>query len=286
MSSLIQKVRDLSELVMFQHTIFSLPFIIIAMIVAANGWFGWTLLGWGILAATTARSFAMGFNRYADRDIDKDNPRTQSRPSVDGRLDEQSILMFTTLNAAGFIFSAYMINTTAFYLSFPVLLLLASYSLFKRFSWTAHLMLGVCLGFAPLAGTIAVSESTPLWSLYLSGGVLLWVAGFDLLYSLQDMAYDQQRGLHSIPSRFGITKTLMIARFFHLGTTLLWCGFVVTSGLGLGGWLAVILTAVMLGYEHHLVSRSLSNINKAFFTVNGYLGLAFLMLVVCDYIIF
>jgi 4-hydroxybenzoate polyprenyltransferase len=186
-----KKIKDFNELVMFKHSIFSLPFIFIAMVVAADGWFGFYLLIMGALAALSARNFAMGINRYADRDIDATNPRTSNRPNVDGRLDGFSIMAFTIVNALAFVVVAYMINNLAFILSIPILILLGSYSYFKRFSSMAHIVLGISLGLAPIAGVVAVSSEITAWSVLLSLGVIFWVAGFDLLYSLQDMQFDK-----------------------------------------------------------------------------------------------
>ena len=230
-------MHDINELIMFKHSVFSLPFIFIAMIVYAKElsntpWFGWNLLILGLLAAVSARNFAMGFNRFADRDIDKENPRTQSRPSVDGRIGSTNMQLFIALNAGVFIFVAYMINDLAFYLSIPILLILGGYSLFKRFSPYAHLVLGLSLGLAPIAGVVAVGEHIPLWAILLSLGVMYWVAGFDLLYSLQDMEYDRQNGLFSIPSKLGGEATFFISRLFHAQTILFWLLFVFTAQLG------------------------------------------------------
>jgi 4-hydroxybenzoate polyprenyltransferase len=278
----ISKLKDFNELVMFEHSIFSLPFIFIAMIVAAEGWFGFTLLILGILAAVSARNFAMGLNRFADRDIDALNPRTASRPNVDGRLDSFSILIFTAVNALVFIGVAYMINPLAFTLSFPILFILGSYSYFKRFSSLAHIVLGVSLGLAPIAGVVAVSAEITPWSVMLSLGVIFWVAGFDLLYSLQDMDFDRERGLHSIPSKYGSQITLLLSLLFHLLTIVFWALFVWVAGLGVFAYTAVLLSAVMLGYEHFLVRKDFTKIDRAFFTVNGYLGIVFFILIVLD----
>jgi len=267
---------------MFKHSIFSLPFIFIAMLVAADGWFGWKLLFLGTLAAVTARNFAMGVNRYLDRDIDILNPRTKGRPSVDGRVSEGQMLFFIVVNALLFIAVAYFINALAFKLSVPILLVLGAYTLFKRFSALAHLILGVSLGLAPIAGVVAVSGEITGWSLYLALGVMFWVAGFDLLYSLQDMEFDKANDLHSIPSRFGAQKTMWIARLFHLLTVLLWGLFVFSAQLGIWAELAVLFSAVMLAYEHYLVNKDFTKIDKAFFTVNGYLGFVFLLFTILE----
>jgi 4-hydroxybenzoate polyprenyltransferase len=278
----ISKLKDFNELVMFEHSIFSLPFIFIAMIVAADGWFGFTLLILGVFAAVSARNFAMGLNRFADRDIDALNPRTASRPNVDGRLDSFSILIFTAVNALVFIGVAYMINPLAFTLSFPILFILGSYSYFKRFSSLAHIVLGVSLGLAPIAGVVAVSAEITPWSVMLSLGVIFWVAGFDLLYSLQDMDFDRERGLHSIPSKYGSQITLLLSLLFHLLTIVFWALFVWIAELGTYAYTAVLLSAVMLGYEHFLVRKDFTKIDRAFFTVNGYLGIVFFILIVLD----
>lgn len=282
MNKLIQKLNDFNELVMFKHSIFSLPFIFIAMVVSANGWFGFNLLILGILAALTARNFAMGFNRFMDRDIDALNPRTINRPNVDGRISATQMFLFTMANALGFIVVAYFVNDLALILAIPILLIIGSYSYFKRFSYLAHIILGISLGLAPIAGVVAVSESIPFWSVLLSIGVMFWVAGFDLLYSLQDIEVDKKLGLHSIPSKFGAQKTMMISKVFHSLTVVFWLLFVVISDSSYFAYVAVIVSAIMLSYEHYLVNKDFRKIDKAFFTVNGYLGIIFFILIVLD----
>lgn len=284
---ILKKLNDFSELVMFKHSVFSLPFIFIAMLVASylntgSGWFGWKLLLLGALAAVTARNFAMGVNRYLDRDIDILNPRTKGRPSVDGRVSQVQILGFIFVNASAFVLVAYFVNTFALQLSLPILMVLGGYSYFKRFSSLAHLVLGVSLGLAPIAGVVAVSGEISLWSVYLALGVTFWVAGFDLLYSLQDMDFDKANGLHSIPSTFGAEKTMYIARVFHILTIVFWIAFILHTNLGMWAEIAVLFSAFMLSYEHYLVSKDFTNIDKAFFTVNGYLGFVFLLLIMIE----
>lgn len=285
MQRLAKRLRDFNELVMFQHSVFSLPFIFIAMIVASNGWFGMKLLLLGGLAAISARNAAMGFNRYIDRTYDVMNPRTAGRPSVDGRLSAVSIAIFTAVNAIAFVGTSYLINDLAFYVSVPVLMVLLSYSYFKRFSSMAHIVLGVSLGLAPIAGAIAVSATIPLWSIYLSVGVVFWVAGFDLLYSLQDMEFDRNRGLHSIPSKYGSIVTLRLSLFFHTLTILFWSLFVLEAGLGIAAYCAIVFSVLMLGYEHYLVRLDFTKIDRAFFTVNGYLGFVFFGCIILDKVV-
>jgi len=287
MNKIAKLLNDFNELVMFKHSIFSLPFIFIAMVVSSvevndSGWFGLKLLFLGILAAISARNFAMGFNRYMDRDIDALNPRTINRPNVDGRISAKQMLVFTILNALLFVVVAYFVNNLALYLSIPILFIIGSYSYFKRFSYLAHIILGISLALAPIAGVVAVSESIPLWSILLSIGVMFWVAGFDLLYSLQDIEVDKELGLHSIPSKFGAQKTMLISKVFHFLTVIFWLFFVISSNSGFFAYLAVFVSAVMLTYEHIIVSRDFTKIDKAFFTVNGYLGIIFFFLIVID----
>ena len=287
MNNIIKKLNDFNELVMFKHSIFSLPFIFIAMVVSSgqvNGsaWFGMKLFVLGIFAALTARNFAMGFNRYMDRDIDALNPRTINRPNVDGRISASQMLVFTLANALGFIFVAYFINDLALQLSIPILIIIGSYSYFKRFSYLAHIILGISLALAPIAGVVAISETIPLWSIALSIGVMFWVAGFDLLYSLQDIDVDKELGLHSIPSKFGAEKTMKISKIFHMLTIAFWLLFAITSGSSYFAYLAVIISALMLSYEHYLVNKDFRKIDRAFFTVNGYLGIIFLILIIID----
>ncbi len=278
----LKKLNDFSELVMFKHSVFSLPFIFIAMLVAADGWFGWKLFFLGTLAAISARNFAMGVNRYLDRDIDILNPRTKGRPSVDGRVSNTQMLSFIVINAILFVIVAYFVNDLALKLSLPILAVLGAYTIFKRFSAAAHLILGVSLGLAPIAGVVAVSGDVTLWSVYLATGVMFWVAGFDLLYSLQDIEFDKANNLHSIPSKFGAKNTMNIAKVFHILTIVFWTLFVLSANLSIFAWLSVLFSSIMLGYEHYLVNKDFTKIDKAFFTVNGYLGFVFLILIILD----
>lgn len=276
------KIKLFSELVVFEHTIFSLPFIFIAMVVAANGWFGFELFFLGLFAAITARNFAMGFNRLVDRSHDALNPRTAGRPSVDGRLGIKAMSFFVVINALLFIVVSFLINPLAFKLSFPFIIILGAYSLIKRVSFTAHLFLGLALGLAPIAGAVAVLGSVPLWAVILSVGVVFWVAGFDLLYALQDREFDKKMGLFSIPARFGAENTLIIARVFHAITFLCWLFFCVLAELGGWAWIGAFISGGLLIAEHKIVEQGMEHINRAFFTINGYLGIMFFGFIVLD----
>jgi len=280
---MFEKLKYFNELVMLKHTVFSLPFIFIAMFCAADGWFGVGLLVAGVFATLFARNFAMSFNRFVDKKFDKLNPRTKNRPSVDGRLSSKSIIFFILINGAGFVITSYFINALAFKLSVPFLFIIGFYSYVKRFSYFAHIFLGIALGLAPIAGAIAVRGDVFVWTWFLAFGVVFWVAGFDLIYALQDLEFDKKAGLNSIPAKFGIEKTLKISRTFHFLTVLFWFLFIIsTPHLGKISLFGLIVSAIILAWEQYIVSSSLNNINRAFFTLNGYLGFIFLFFILGD----
>ena len=281
---MIKKLKDIAELIVFKHSVFALPFIFVAMIVASkieNGsaWFGFKLLILGTLCAVSARNFAMAFNRYQDEDIDKLNPRTASRPSVDGRIGKGNMQLFIVANALIFIICAYFVNSLAFWLSFPILAVLGGYSLFKRFSELAHLVLGLSLGLAPIAGVVAVSAAIPLWSVLLCLGVTFWVAGFDLLYSLQDIKFDQENKLFRIPAIYGHKATQFLSTIINSQAIILWQINACAAGLGAMAFFGIVVSGVILFFEHRIVRRDFSKIDRAFFTLNGYLGIFFFIFV-------
>ncbi|CAG9468248.1 menaquinone biosynthesis prenyltransferase MqnP [Campylobacter upsaliensis] len=287
MSVLWIKIKDILELVVFKHSIFALPFLLSAMIVASklkndSVWFGFSALILGIICAVSARNFAMATNRLMDEDIDKDNPRCKDRPNISGRIGKMSVWGFILVNALVFIVCSYFINPLAFYLSFSVLFLLAFYSAFKRFSSLAHLVLGFCLGLAPVAGSIIVLGEIHLFSVILCLGVTFWTAGFDLLYSLQDMEYDKKVGLHSVPAKFGANATLFISAFCHFLATLFWLLFVWVAPLGGLAFFGVLICGAILMAEHLIVRKNFAHIDRAFFTLNGYLSVVFFIFVLVD----
>ncbi|MDR2635941.1 MAG: 4-hydroxybenzoate polyprenyltransferase [Campylobacteraceae bacterium] len=289
MNRFLAVLKDINELIVFKHSVFALPFIFIAMIVASyelnhSAWFGFKLLILGIVCAVSARSFAMAFNRFADNDIDALNPRTANRPSVDGRIGKANMILFIFFNAVLFIFAAWLINQTAFIVSFPILIVLASYSFFKRFSPFAHLVLGLSLGLAPIAGSIAVSGYTYIWSWLLCLGVMFWVAGFDLLYSMQDIEFDKEHKLYSIPAHYGKEAALTVSAGFHIMAVIFWLLFAADASLGFISYIAVAVSAVILVCEHIIVRRDFRKIDRAFFTLNGYLGVLFFIFVLVDII--
>jgi 4-hydroxybenzoate polyprenyltransferase len=272
----------MAKLVKFEHTIFSMPFIFVAMLVGANGWIGIKLFILVVLEAIFARNFAMGVNRYLDRDIDAKNERTKDRPSVNGEVNEKEMLLFIIANGVAFIFFGYFINDLVFYSTPFILAVLGGYSYFKRFSEYAHIVLGVSLGLAPIGGAMAVTNSVPEWSVFLAFGVIFWVAGFDILYSLQDMEFDKKEGLFSIPAKYGLEASLAFSSLLHILTIVFWYLFIYYSHLGFFAYLALFISAGFLWYEQKLVRDNLDNIPKAFFDLNGYLGVIFFVLILID----
>lgn len=282
-----QILLDINELIVFKHSVFALPFIMTAMIVASsikNGsmWFGFRLLFLGVICAVSARSFAMAFNRFMDEDIDRPNPRCANRPSVDGRIGRLNLILFILFCALVFIATTYFINDLAFYLSVPILVVLGGYSIFKRFCSIAHLVLGFCLGLAPIAGAIAVTQSIPMWSVLLCFGVMFWTAGFDVLYSLQDMEYDKSAGLFSIPSRYGEDASMFISALFHTIALMFWLFFCWGARLGIWAYIGVIISGIILLAEHKIVRKDFSKIDRTFFTLNGYLSFVFFCFIWLD----
>ncbi|QQF52745.1 4-hydroxybenzoate polyprenyltransferase [Campylobacter fetus subsp. venerealis] len=287
MAKFTQILKDINELIVFKHSVFALPFLFSSMITASklesgSMWFGIPLLILGILCAVSARNYAMAFNRYLDEDIDRPNPRCASRPSVDGRIGRKNLLLFIIVNGIIFIVVAYFINSLAFWLSFLFLIVLGGYSYFKRFSSLAHVVLGFCLGLSVIAGAIAVSGNIPLWSILLCLGVIFWVGGFDILYSLQDIQYDKKVGLYSIPAIYGEKSAMFISALFHSLAVVFWLLFAGAAGLSFFGFLGIILCALVLYKEHKIVRADFKKIDKAFFTLNGYLGIMFLLFVWVD----
>ncbi|MCE3038279.1 menaquinone biosynthesis prenyltransferase MqnP [Helicobacter anatolicus] len=287
---MFRKIKNFSELVMFEHTVFSAAFSLMAIVISLyeksldqwDFWENFKLFLWCIVALIGARNFAMAFNRFCDRDIDSKNSRTKSRPSVDGRVGVAAQIVFCLINAFLFVMASYFINTLAFFLSFVFLVILAGYSYVKRFSVLAHYVLGVCLGLAPISGAIAMLGMVPIWSIALSLGVMFWVAGFDLLYSLQDLEFDKKEGLFSFPAKFGEKKTLVVSRISHILAVIFWLLFVLLCGGGFFAFVGLTISAIMLVYEQYIVFKDFRNIPKAFFVTNGYLGFVFLGFMILD----
>lgn len=278
------KLREALEMIKFSHSVFALPFALLSAVRAAGrGGIAAATLFWIVVAMVAARTAAMTFNRIADRRIDAENPRTSSRALPAGRLTVFFASGLCLASSGVFVLAARELNPLAFALSVPTLFVLFVYSFSKRFTALSHLLLGLCLGIAPMGAWVAVRGELARPPLYLGLAVLCWTAGFDILYSLQDESFDRARGLHSLPARLGTKRALMSARALHGVTIVFFSLFAwsVSGGLLLAG--AVVLAAAALWLEHRLVSaEDLSRLDAAFFAVNGLLSAGFGALGIAD----
>ncbi len=284
--NIVARVQTYGSLVSFSHTIFAMPFAASAVVLAhAEPHLpldGRRLLAM-IVCMVTARTSAMAFNRYLDRDVDAANPRTSRRHIPAGLVSPREAITLTAVSGALFLGAAALLGALPAVLSPVVLAVLLGYSYAKRVTWAAHVWLGVALALAPGGAWIAVGARPGLGIVALMGAVVTWLFGFDVLYSLQDEAFDRGRGLHSVPVRFGLSRALLLSAAAHVGTVAL----LVVTGFALhrGALFAtgVALTAALLIYEHAIVGRgNLSRIDKAFFDVNAYVSVGFFLLVLGD----
>lgn len=281
--NVIQRILTLLEAIKFQHSVFALPFALIAMLLAADGLPPARAVLWIVLACVFARSAAMAFNRWADAALDARNPRTRERALPAGRISPGFMLGFALASAALFIAAAAALNRLCFWLSFPCLAVLLGYSYAKRFTAASHVWLGFALGLAPAGAWIAVRGEIALIPLLFTAAVTLWVAGFDILYALQDIEVDRREGLHSIPARLGVSRSLALSALAHAATWALLFAAGRMAGLGPFYWVGLAAAAALLLWQHAIVRPSdLSRINAAFFNANGLLSLALLGAVAAD----
>ena len=280
---ILHNLRVTLEMIKWEHSIFALPFALCGAMLAANGLPSIHQLGWIIVAMVSARSAAMAFNRLADATIDAANPRTQTRALPAGTLTPAFVTMFVVISSAVFVLAASQLNRVTLELSPVALAIVLLYSYSKRFTRWSHLMLGFALGIAPAAAWIAVRGSLDPRILLLTAAVTFWVGGFDVLYACQDHEFDQQAGLHSVPRYVGIRRALLTSRLFHMLMLLLLISLVIVFGLGKLALAGVIVVAMLLAYEHSLVSADdLSKLNAAFFTMNGVISVVFFFFVAGD----
>jgi len=284
------KLGDYLSMIKFSHSIFALPFALIAFLVASQGTVNGLDLLWLATCMVAARSAAMSYNRLVDRQLDADNPRTAGREIPAGVVSPRGAGVFTLVACAVFVTGCWLLNPVCLYMSGPVLLVLLGYSHAKRFTSLSHLWLGVCLGLAPVAAWVAVTgkfDASLLGPGVLGLGVAFWVMGFDILYACQDEEFDRLRGLHSIPAALGRKAALRISRAAHLLAVGLFFGFGVESGLGAFYHVGVGVVAVVLLFEHRVISPAdMSRVNLAFFTMNGVVSLLMLLCTVFDLYLF
>ena len=286
MIAAVTTTKKFLSLVKFSHTIFALPFAIIGFslgTVASAASFSLTLFGLMLLCMVFARSAAMGFNRYIDREFDAKNARTAIREIPAGAISAQAALVFVIASSVAFIATTWFINPLCFYLSPVALIVVLGYSLTKRFTWLCHLVLGVGLSLAPIGAYLAVTGVFNLLPLLFSFAVLFWVSGFDIIYALQDEEFDRTNNLFSIPSALGKKNALLVSRLLHVCSF----AFVVAAGFwgpfGIIYWVGAAFFLSMLIYQHSLVKPTdLSKVNLAFATTNGVASVVFGCFVVVD----
>ncbi|HNU81981.1 MAG TPA: UbiA-like polyprenyltransferase [Thermoanaerobaculia bacterium] len=271
----LRQLRVVLEMIKFEHTLFALPFALMGLALAAGGWPGWRTLGWILVAMVGARSAAMGFNRLVDREIDAANPRTRGRALPAGLVTPRFVALFVAASSGLLLLAAWQLNPLCFALAPLALAVLLGYSYTKRFTALSHLVLGAALGGAPLGAWIAVRGSVAPAPFALAAAVVFWVAGFDVLYALQDREFDRATGLRSIPVRLGVHGALWLSGLFHLGTLALLALLpaLYPPGLGWAYWLGFTGCVALLAYQHTIVRPGdLSRLDAAFFTANGVLS--------------
>ncbi|NOZ70126.1 MAG: UbiA family prenyltransferase [Deferribacteres bacterium] len=284
--SLFRKLADYLRLIKFSHSVFALPFAFTAALIAAEGIPTFYQIFWITVAMVGGRSGAMGMNRIIDRKIDALNPRTRNRELPKGVIKTHEALFFTVIAFAFLVLAAYKLNPLCFRLSPLFILVLLVYSYTKRFTWLCHIVLGIALSLAPLGAWIAIRGTFDIEILPLCLAVMFWVAGFDVLYGLQDMEFDRKQGIYSIPKVFGIRPSLWIARLFHIITIALLLSILRIFDLSAIYFLGVLIAAGLMLYEHTLIKPSdLSKLNIAFFNMNGYISITVFVFTLFNYLI-
>lgn len=284
LSRLFKKLRDYGTLVMFSHTIFSLSFALISMVLAGGGLPAPRVVFWILAAFMGARTGANAVNRVIDAEIDAKNPRTAMRQLPQGLLKKKEVLLLTALCFLVMVVAAAMLNPLCALLSPVALFLLVGYSYTKRFTWACHLVLGVISAAAPVGAWIAVTGRISWLPLFMGAANTLWVAGFDILYGAQDYDFDTAHGIHSIPARFGVKNALHIAAFFHAATlALLFIVGLLSTGLGMVYYIGLAVISLLFVAEHRLVSPdNLANVKIASYSINQLVSITFLVFGLID----
>lgn len=285
----MNKVSDYASLVKFSHTIFAMPFALLALVyalVTTGTPFDWLLLVKVLVCMVSARNAAMGFNRWLDRDIDAQNPRTAGRDIPAGRISPRAAMTFVVVNCVVFVLAAWWINTLALALSPVALVVLLGYSATKRFTSLAHLVLGLALGIAPVGAYIAVTGTFAAMPCLLTLAVMTWTAGFDILYSMQDVAFDRSHALHSIPARFSLVQSTFISLALHVISLIAVAAIGVGFGFGWWYWIGTALFAVILVVQHVLYRPSrIDRIGATFGLVNGLASVTYALFAIIDLLV-
>ena len=279
----MRKLKIILEMIKFEHTVFALPFAIMSAFIAEEGLPPLTKLGWILVAMVGARSCAMAFNRLADAEIDSQNPRTATRAIPAGLITKGAVWFFTLVSAGLLVCAAWRLNPLAFALSPVALAVIMGYSFTKRFTALSHLWLGLALSISPVGAWIAIKGQFDWTPIILCCVVLLWTAGFDIIYACQDVNFDRKHGLHSIPARIGIRWALWVSSALHVIAVLLLFGIPLLTELGLFYYIGVGIVVLIFIYEHAIVKPDdLSRVNLAFFTLNGMISLVLMALSIAD----
>ena len=284
--AVFEGIRLYLRMIKFSHSVFALPFALTSAVIAAGGVPAVDKLFWIIVAMVGARSGAMGLNRLIDRKTDALNPRTRNRELPAGKIKPVDALGFSAISLVLLVYAAYMLNPLCLRLSPLAIAVVVGYSYTKRFTWAAHFVLGLALSLAPLGAWIAIRGVFDLEALPLVLAVLFWLPGFDIIYALMDMKFDKQHGIHSIPARFGIGRSLALARLLHLVS---W-GFLALNGmvfdLGAVYWTGLLIAGGLFVYEHSLVrADDLTRLDMAFFNMNGYISVTVFVFTLGDFLI-
>ena len=279
----LRRLQLFLDTIKFEHSIFALPFAVAAAFMVAEGWPDWIQFGWVIVAMVTLRTFAMAANRLVDAEIDRLNPRTTDRALARGIIGKPEVIGYMAVSAIVFVVAAWQLDPLALMLS-PIPLVVAFfYPYLKRFTWLAHFGIGAVYVIVPPAVAIAMTGTMPLEFVLLGIAALFWVSGFDVLYAIADIEFDRANGLHSIPARFGVKRSLLIAKSLHLVTLVFLVLSVLTGDGGLWAAFGIVVVGALFAYEHSLVKENdLSKLNMAFFTMNGIIGVAFAVFIVLD----
>jgi 4-hydroxybenzoate polyprenyltransferase len=283
MTSLWKSTVVTLEMIKWEHSVFALPFALTGAVLAAGGWPSLRVLGWIVVCMVAARSAAMAFNRLVDARLDAANPRTAMRALPAGALSSGFVSGFVVAAVLVFVVGAAMLNRLTLELAPLALAVVLAYSYMKRVTRWSHLVLGLALGIAPSAAWIAVRGTLDARIVVLTAAVLLWVGGFDVLYACQDFEHDRSAGLNSVPQAFGLVTAFWIARVMHVAMLAMLCGLIVLFGLGKVAMVGIALVAVLLLYEHSIISpKDMRRMNAAFFTLNGVISVVFFGFVATD----
>lgn len=286
-SKVKNKITDYGTLVMFSHTIFSLSFALISMLLAGNGKLNFNTIFWIIVAFLGARTGANALNRVIDAEIDARNPRTATRQIPQGLMNKKEILIFVLICFGIMVFAAWKLNTICLILSPIALFLMIIYSYTKRFTWMCHLVLGITSAAAPVGAWLAVTGKITFLPLVMGAANTLWVAGFDIIYGAQDYDFDTKNGIHSIPARFGVKNALLISRAFHvIALTCLVIIGLLSNELGTLYYIGLFIIAVLFIVQHSMVSEvNLKNVKVASYNVNQVISIVFLVFGLLDCLI-